>query len=62
MYKCKNCGKTFSEEDVKKEYISYSDFYGIEEGLGTNGSVIIWHCPKCDSEDIEEYEEEMEEE
>ena len=61
MYKCLDCGKIFSEEDIKKEYTTYGDFYGLENASGNDTSITIWHCPKCYSEDIEGYEEEEEE-
>lgn len=54
MNKCKNCGEVFSDDNIKREYSTYGDIYGLEQGLGNDTPTTIYHCPNCNSIEIED--------
>ena len=59
MIKCADCGSVFSEDEliVEERDESRGEFWGIpcEEHM------VEWHCPHCDSDDVDEYYGEEEE-
>ena len=56
-YICNDCHNSFGEDDIVIESYSQSHYYG--EGYAEE-EMCEWHCPHCDSENIEEgyYDEE----
>ena len=62
MYRCLNCGCSFEEPD--HETLSYEDYYGVGSMFprGSHHYFTLHTCPGCNSDDIEEFCEEDEEE
>lgn len=58
MYRCENCGCEFSEPN--EVTTTYAKYLGIDDAIGGN-HLTLYLCPRCDSEDIEEVEEDEEE-
>ena len=56
MYKCKECGCIF--EEPKK--ISLEMFYGVLSQFHNSYGETIDLCPECESNSIEEYDEDEE--
>lgn len=58
MYRCERCGETFNESEVVVE--KWREYRGEYFGFPAIETVSEEHCPYCNSEDIEEYYEEDE--
>ena len=58
MLKCNNCYKEFYE--AKETHTTYENFYGVSSLFGNSHRLIILTCPYCDSEEIEEIDEDEE--
>jgi len=55
MYKCKECGNIFSEEELKK--VSYESYYGVSDEFNYSCKTVDV-CPNCGEHNYEEYIEE----
>ena len=44
LYKCLNCGALFHDHEIKQKQV-------VDSNCGD--SDITYHCPKCDSKDID---------
>lgn len=60
MFECEECGKRF--EEPKKKQITFEEFYGVSNLFESRHRTSINVCPGCESEDIKEIEEDLEEE
>ena len=56
MIKCHDCDRVFSELDVvvKDYYESRGEYWGMP----CSEHILEWHCPFCNSEDLDHYTEE----
>lgn len=58
MYRCNYCGATFDEP--YELHTTYEDYYGTYS-FASGTRLVLDVCPKCGSEEYEEYDEEEEE-
>lgn len=62
MYKCMCCGEVFEESEVSVKEICYEDYYGVADLFHSRNYVSMYCCPYCESEIIEYYTEDEEDE
>lgn len=55
MYICEKCGNEFDEPKLKKT--TYENFYGVSDEFLSETTMIMNVCPKCESDDIKEVED-----
>lgn len=55
MYRCERCGEIFDEPDHKE--ICLESYYGVCSMFSDRHYESIPICPKCGTQDIEEYYE-----
>lgn len=60
MYRCLNCGARFEEPD--HETLSKEDYFGVGSMFprSSHHYFTLNTCPDCNSDDIEEYDEDDE--
>lgn len=51
--RCYNCGHIFNEEDAEQRFDNVGEFWGAPAYMGFS------ICPKCNSDEIEEVEDEQ---
>ena len=56
MMKCYDCGEVFPDDEVVIEewYESRGEFWGMP----CSERMVEWRCPFCNSDEVDEYEEE----
>ena len=57
-YKCLNCGEIFIKPKII--HTSYEDYYGVSGLFSSRTSLELETCPKCDDEEVEEFDEDYE--
>lgn len=60
IYKCLNCGSIFDEPNTI--FTTYESYYGVSDLFYNSTSMELDVCPCCDSDDIDEFDEECEDE
>ena len=60
MYKCRDCEEIF--EEPHEHETTWEKFYGVSGMFPDSHRLTIYECPRCGSDQIEEYFEEEEEE
>lgn len=60
MFRCNNCGEIFEEADEIRT--SYEAYYGVGTYFPDRTPLFLQVCPKCHSDDIEDFMEEEDEE
>jgi len=59
MLRCNDCGKVFSENDVVVK--EWDEPRGEYWGMPCSEHMVEWHCPFCNSDDVDDYYEEDDE-
>lgn len=57
IYKCGNCGKFFSEDDLEIKRVDMENYYGVGNDFNDHHYQDMGFCPYCESDDICELEE-----
>ena len=58
MYKCYKCGSVFEEKEIEVD--TWREYRGECFGIPAYETVSEEHCPYCNSDDFEEWEEDDE--